>query len=76
MNGLLEQWGYVVKNTAKDGTETITYPITYEGIPSFVGAWIINRYTRFNIINISNTSATIRCTDTYTSGYTWKSIGF
>lgn len=76
-NGLLIQWGYVVKNTSQDGTETITYPIAYTQIPALNATWIKSGgYTRMNIKSISTTRAVIRNTDGTTNGYTWISIGY
>ena len=77
-NGLIIQWDYVVKDTPKDATETITFPISYIQTPALNATWIINanRYTRMTINSISTTQAVIRNTDGTTNGYTWMSIGY
>ena len=75
-NGLIIQWGYVVKDTSRDGTETITFPISYTKIPALNATWIASSYTRMNIRSISITHAVIRNTDNKTNGYTWMSIGY
>lgn len=71
------QWGYVVKNTSQDGTETITFPIGYTQIPALNATWIKSGgYTRMNIKSISTSNCVIRNTDGTTNGYTWMSIGY
>ena len=76
-NGLIIQWGYVVKNTSQDRTETITFPISYTQIPALNATWIIGGgYSRMTINSISKTQAVIRNTDYQTNGYTWMSIGY
>ena len=76
-NGLIMQWGYVVKNTSQDTTETITFPISYTQIPALNATWIKSGgYTRMNIKSISTSNCVIRNTDGTTNGYTWMSIGY
>ena len=77
-NGLLIQWGWVVKDTPKDNNETITFPISYHQIPALNATWIKTGggYSRMTINSISATQAVIRNTDGPTNGYTWMSIGY
>ena len=78
-NGLLIQWGHVVKDTPRNGSETITFPISYTQIPALNATWIIHAddgYSRMTINSISKTQAVIRNTDDQTNGYTWMSIGW
>ena len=78
-NGLLIQWGYVVKDTPRDETETITFPVNYTQIPTLNATWIISAndgYSRLTIKSISATQAVVRNTDHVTNGYTWMSIGW
>ena len=78
-NGLLIQWGHVVKTTQQDDTVAIMFPISYTQIPALNATWIVHArdsYSRLTIMSISPTYAVIRSTDHTTDGYTWMSIGW
>ena len=78
-NGLLIQWGLVLKATSKDDAEIIMFPIGYIQIPVLNATWITyeqGAYSRLNIMSIAQTQAVIRNTDHKTDGYTWMSIGW
>ena len=76
-DGLIEQWGYVVKSIPRDSkTETITYPIEYTQTPAFNAMWECSHYTYISIVSISKSKCNFRNGESACSGYTWMSIGY